>query len=111
MHNTHNCSSAAFNILITVGLSIVLSYQVLILDRRTLTRDTVIYSFSILLFIAFAWDGRLEWYEAFLLLLLYAVYMVCMKFNHYLMRILGSCQLEFGEYVTCELYHYTIHIL
>lgn len=77
-----------FNILIIIALSAVLSGQVLNLDWRPLARDSVIYGLSVVIFIGFAWDGKLEWYEALILLLIYIMYITIMKFNPQLLKLL-----------------------
>ena len=90
-----------FNILIIIALSAVLSGQILNLDWRPLTRDSVVYGLSIMLFIGFAWDGQLEWYEALILLLLYIAYIVIMKFNHHLLKLLAKIECKWCQYACC----------
>ena len=55
-------------------------------------RDVTVYGISIALFIGFAWDGKLEWYEALTLLVMYILYIVLMKFNPYLMKLLTKVE-------------------
>lgn len=86
------CRSAMFNILIIIALSSVLSGQVLNLDWRPLIRDSVVYGLSIVVFTGFAWDGKLEWYEALILLLIYVAYIGIMKFNVHLLRWLAKIE-------------------
>lgn len=62
--------------------------QILHLDWRPLFRDSIVYALSIALFIGFSWDGKLEWWEALILLVMYIAYIVLMKFNKYLMKLL-----------------------
>lgn len=81
-----------FNILIIIALSAVLSGQVLSLDWRPLARDSLVYGLSIVIFIAFAWDGKLEWYEALILLLIYVMYIAIMKFNPRLLQLLARIE-------------------
>ena len=81
-----------FNILIIIALSSVLSGQVLNLDWRPIARDSFVYGLSIIFFIVFAWDGKLEWYEALILLLLYVTYIVIMKFNVHLLKLLAKIE-------------------
>ncbi|XP_013418533.1 uncharacterized protein LOC106179451 [Lingula anatina] len=73
--------SAMFNILIIIALSAALAGQVLYLDWRPLIRDSIFYATSVGVFIVFAWDGKLEHYETAILLFLYILYIVLMKFN------------------------------
>jgi hypothetical protein len=44
-------------------------------------RDSIFYGASIVLFIVFAWDGYFEWWEGFIEILLYLLYIYCMKRN------------------------------
>lgn len=82
--------SAAFNILIIIALTALLAGQVLNLDWRPMFRDAVFYGVSICFFIIFAWDGLVQHYEAALLLVLYILYVIIMKFNKKLMACLGK---------------------
>ena len=81
-----------FNILIIIALSAVLSGQALSLDWRPLARDSAVYGISIAVFIGFAWDGEIQWYEALILLSLYVAYIVIMKFNSYLLKLLAKIE-------------------
>lgn len=80
--------SAVFNLLGIIALSAAFSGGDLHLDWRPLTRDSIFYALSIVLFIIFAWDGKYELYEAIITLVLYFIYIVIMKFNKRLMRLL-----------------------
>ena len=116
-----------FNILIIVALSAVLagkvhnrlyitkdtllkmhffvfSSQTLYLDWRPLFRDSAMYGLSIVVFIGFSWDGKLTWYEALILLSLYATYIVIMKFNGRLMDLLLKVECAFCRYIYSEHY-------
>ena len=88
-----------FNILIIIALSAVLSGQLLNLDWRPLARDSLVYGLSIAVFIGFAWDGEFQWYEALILLLLYVAYIVIMKFNSYLMKLLARIECNWCRYL------------
>ena len=70
---------------------IILNSQVLHLDWRPLTRDATFYGLSICVFIVFAWDGRFYLWESCILLLLYFLYIVIMKFNPKLMEKMAQC--------------------
>ena len=87
-----------FNILIIIALSAMLSGQVLNLDWRPLARDSLVYGLSITVFIAFAWDGKFQWYEALILLFLYVGYIVIMKFNSHLLRLLTKIECQWCRY-------------
>lgn len=80
--------SAVFNLLGIIALSAAFSGGELHLDWRPLARDSVFYGSSIILFIAFAHDGIFTWYEAMIMLLLYIMYIILMKFNQKLMQFL-----------------------
>ncbi|XP_022105075.1 sodium/potassium/calcium exchanger 4-like isoform X2 [Acanthaster planci] len=82
--------SAVFNILIIIAMSAALAGQVLQLDWRPLLRDSIWYALSIACFIVFSWDGQFELYEAIVLLVLYGLYIVIMKFNTSIMDLM-SC--------------------
>ena len=87
-----------FNILIIIAMSAVLSGQVLNLDWRPLARDSFVYGLSIVVFIGFSWDGKLEWYEALILLLIYVFYIGIMKFNSHLLRLLAKIECAWCRY-------------
>ena len=60
------------------------------------------YGLSIGFFIGFAWDGQFDWWEALILLLLYVAYIVIMKFNKYLMKLLAKVECKWCRCVyTC----------
>lgn len=67
----------------------VIHTQVLHLDWRPLFRDATVYTISIVLLILFSWDEKITWYEALILLVIYILYIVLMKYNSYLMRLLS----------------------
>ncbi|XP_071477467.1 sodium/potassium/calcium exchanger 1-like [Diadema antillarum] len=73
--------SAMFNILIIIALTAALAGKVLHLDWRPLARDSIFYLLSIACYIIFSWDVYITWWEALLLLILYIIYLVLMKFN------------------------------
>ena len=52
-------------------------------------RDTLVYTLSIVMLITFSWDEEITWYEALLLLIVYILYIIVMKYNSYLMRLLS----------------------
>ncbi|XP_063692978.1 sodium/potassium/calcium exchanger 1-like isoform X2 [Bolinopsis microptera] len=86
--------SAVFNILIIISLSAILSKNVLLLDWRPLSRDAFFYGISIVMFSAFAWDGMFTWLESLVTLLYYGIYILALKFNPALFKlldILGGC--------------------
>ena len=107
------CRSAMFNILIIVAMSAILAGKVsqsiyvlqlsaafniycfqcpqtLYLDWRPLARDAFVYGLSLVLFIGFSWDGKLEWYEATILLVIYIAYILLMKVSYSIFQLLDE---------------------
>lgn len=64
--------SAIFNVLVIVGVAAM--FQSVKLQWQPVIRDLVFYIFSIVLLLLTFWDGRIVWYEAAGLLLVYGVY-------------------------------------
>ncbi|XP_028513776.1 sodium/potassium/calcium exchanger 1 isoform X2 [Exaiptasia diaphana] len=89
--------SAVFNLLVIIALTAAFSTQALHLDWRPMLRDGVSYALSIGFFILFAWDGVFEFYEALILLILYLLYIVLMKFNPRLMDFLAEIGPKGGQ--------------
>lgn len=83
--------SAVFNLLVIIAFTTLLARKVLDIDWRPLVRDSVFYAFSIVAFIVLSWDGKFLWWESLILLLLYFLYIVTMKFNPQLMDMMGGC--------------------
>jgi len=83
--------SAVFNLLVIIAFTTLLARKVLDIDWRPLVRDSVFYSFSILAFIILSWDGKFMWWESLILLVLYFLYILTMKFNPQLMECMGGC--------------------
>jgi len=73
--------SAVFNILFVIGMCALFSKTVLHLTWWPLFRDCTFYSISLITLILFFVDNYIMWWEALLLLTLYALYVVFMKFN------------------------------
>lgn len=74
--------SAVFNILFVIGMCALFSKTVLALTWWPLFRDVTFYSIDLILLICFFLDKYIAWWEALILLLCYAAYVVFMKFNH-----------------------------
>lgn len=83
--------SAVFNLLVIIAFTTLLARKVLDIDWRPLVRDSVFYAFSIVAFIIMSWDGKFLWWEALILLFLYFLYILTMKFNPQLMECMGGC--------------------
>lgn len=82
--------SAVFNLLVIIALTAALAGKVLQLDWRPLMRDSFCYALSIGVFSWFAWDGKFELYESVILLVLYLLYIILMKFNTKLMNLMAG---------------------
>lgn len=57
--------------------------QVLNLEGWPVTRDTIAYAITVLLLILTLRDGRIEWYEALILVLLYVLYILGKFMKYY----------------------------
>ncbi|XP_011499733.1 PREDICTED: sodium/potassium/calcium exchanger 3-like [Ceratosolen solmsi marchali] len=73
--------SAVFNILAVPALCGLFASQALSLDWWPVSRDSLAYGVTVLLLIFTLYDGRIEWYEAFLLVVTYILYILAMFFN------------------------------
>uniref|UniRef100_K3WNP6 Sodium/calcium exchanger membrane region domain-containing protein n=1 Tax=Globisporangium ultimum (strain ATCC 200006 / CBS 805.95 / DAOM BR144) TaxID=431595 RepID=K3WNP6_GLOUD len=80
--------SAIFNILIIIALSALLAGQVLVLDWRPLLRDSLWYSWSIIVLTYSVWDGHVDVYESAALFGSYACYIAYMSQNE---RVVAAC--------------------
>ncbi|GIY00387.1 hypothetical protein CDAR_200731 [Caerostris darwini] len=73
--------SAVFNILFVISMCAIFSKTVLSLTWWPLFRDVTFYSISLIVLIVCFKDNIIYWYEATILLLCYAAYVIFMKFN------------------------------
>lgn len=73
--------SAVFNILFVIGMCTLFSKDVLVLTWWPLFRDVSFYSISLIGLIGVFWNDRVVWWEALILLSIYAAYVIFMKFN------------------------------
>ena len=73
--------SAVFNILFVIGMCALFSKTVLHLTWWPLFRDCTFYSVALITLILFFVDNFIMWWEALLLLFVYFLYVVFMKFN------------------------------
>lgn len=100
--------SAVFNLLVIIALTAALAGKVLQLDWRPLMRDSFCYALSIGFFSWFAWDGKFELYESIILLALYFLYIVLMKFNSRLMDLMAGAKITSRD-EELPLAPYTLH--
>uniref|UniRef100_A0ABM5GA32 Sodium/potassium/calcium exchanger 3 n=1 Tax=Pogona vitticeps TaxID=103695 RepID=A0ABM5GA32_9SAUR len=79
--------SAVFNILCIIGVCGLFAGQVVALSSWCLLRDSSYYTCSIIALILFIYDEEVTWWESLILVLMYVVYILIMKFNSSLQRI------------------------
>ena len=90
--------SAVFNILAVPACCGLFANQVLKLDWWPVTRDIIAYSITVLLLILTLRDGRIEWYEALILVLFYVLYIVAMCFNRNISEFLHRATVRRKQY-------------
>ncbi|XP_042274169.1 sodium/potassium/calcium exchanger 3-like isoform X1 [Thunnus albacares] len=73
--------SAVFNILVIIGLCGIFSGQPISLSWWPLFRDAVFYILSILVLILVIYDEKVLWWETIILISMYGIYIIIMKFN------------------------------
>ncbi|XP_046447857.1 sodium/potassium/calcium exchanger Nckx30C-like isoform X1 [Daphnia pulex] len=79
--------SAVFNILFVIGMCALFSKTLLTLTWWPLFRDCTFYSISLIALVLFFMDNLIVWWEAALLLLLYAAYVSFMRWNEDVERV------------------------
>ncbi|XP_068610207.1 sodium/potassium/calcium exchanger 4 [Brachionichthys hirsutus] len=78
--------SAVFNILCIIGVCGIFAGQVVLLTWWAVFRDSFYYILSVVALIAFIYDGKIVWWEGLVLVLMYAGYILVMKFNSSMQR-------------------------
>ncbi|XP_054647800.1 sodium/potassium/calcium exchanger 3-like isoform X2 [Dunckerocampus dactyliophorus] len=73
--------SAVFNILVIIGICGVFAGQPISLSWWPLFRDAVFYILSIIVLILVIYDERVQWWETIVLISMYGIYIIIMKFN------------------------------
>ncbi|CAL8264266.1 unnamed protein product [Lota lota] len=73
--------SAVFNILVIIGICGIFSGQSIILSWWPLFRDSIFYVLSILVLIMVIYDEKVQWWESIILISMYGIYILIMKFN------------------------------
>ncbi|XP_043265765.1 sodium/potassium/calcium exchanger 3-like [Colletes gigas] len=73
--------SAVFNVLAVPACCGLFAKQVLSLEWWPVTRDTIAYTITVGLLIFTLRNGRVEWYEALILILFYVLYIFTMCFS------------------------------
>ncbi|XP_037323497.1 sodium/potassium/calcium exchanger 3-like [Pungitius pungitius] len=77
--------SAVFNILVIIGLSGIFAGQTVVLTWWSLFRDSSYYILSVLALIMVIYDATVVWWESLLLVTMYGIYIIIMKFNSQLL--------------------------
>ncbi|XP_022067961.1 sodium/potassium/calcium exchanger 3-like isoform X1 [Acanthochromis polyacanthus] len=77
--------SAVFNILVIIGLSGIFAGQTVVLTWWSLFRDSSYYILSVLTLILVIYDATVVWWESLLLMTMYGIYILIMKFNSQIM--------------------------
>ncbi|XP_069572494.1 sodium/potassium/calcium exchanger 3 [Brachyistius frenatus] len=97
--------SAVFNILVIIGLCGIFAGQTVVLTWWSLFRDSSYYILSVLTLIMVIYDATVVWWESLLLMTMYGIYIIIMKFNSQLMvfvtrqfRRKGPCCFESEEH-------------
>ncbi|XP_070450584.1 sodium/potassium/calcium exchanger 4 isoform X2 [Equus przewalskii] len=73
--------SAVFNILCIIGVCGLFAGQVVRLTWWAVCRDSVFYTLSVVVLIAFIYDEEIVWWEGLVLIILYVFYILTMKYN------------------------------
>ncbi|XP_041038837.1 sodium/potassium/calcium exchanger 3 [Carcharodon carcharias] len=73
--------SAVFNILCIIGVCGLFSGLVVPLTWWSLIRDSTYYTLSVMALILIIYDEKVSWWESLVLISMYAVYILIMKFN------------------------------
>lgn len=73
--------SAVFNVLVIIGICGIFSGQPISLSWWPLFRDSVFYILSIIILILVIYDEKVLWWETLILISMYGIYIVIMKFN------------------------------
>ncbi|XP_041807766.1 sodium/potassium/calcium exchanger 3 [Chelmon rostratus] len=88
--------SAVFNILVIIGLSGIFAGQTVVLTWWSLFRDSSYYILSVVTLIMVIYDARVVWWESLLLMTMYGVYILIMKFNSQILAFV-TIQLRSGR--------------
>eukprot|EP00794_Sanderia_malayensis_P010140 gene10140-11175_t len=82
--------SAVFNVLFVIGMCVIFSKSVLHLTWWPLLRDSIFYSCSLGLLIAFFSDSKIEFWESTVMFVIYLIYVSFMYFNERIERNVKS---------------------
>ncbi|XP_062433677.1 ras and Rab interactor 3-like [Rhea pennata] len=73
--------SAVFNILCIIGVCGIFAGQVVHLTWWAVFRDSMYYTFSVIILIVFIYDEKIVWWESLVLIIMYSFYILTMKYN------------------------------
>ncbi|XP_029449633.1 sodium/potassium/calcium exchanger 3 [Rhinatrema bivittatum] len=73
--------SAVFNVLCIIGVCGLFAGQVVALSSWCLLRDSIYYTLSVVALIVFIYDEKVSWWESVILVMMYAIYILIMKYN------------------------------
>ncbi|KAI3351687.1 hypothetical protein L3Q82_020521, partial [Scortum barcoo] len=73
--------SAVFNVLVIIGICGIFSGQTISLSWWPLFRDAIFYIISIVVLILVIYDEKVLWWETIILISMYGIYIIIMKFN------------------------------
>ncbi|KAM9847238.1 sodium/potassium/calcium exchanger 3 [Aulostomus maculatus] len=90
--------SAVFNILVIIGLSGIFAGQTITLTWWSLFRDSSYYILAVLTLIMVIYDAMVVWWESLLLMTMYVIYIIIMKFNS---QILAFVTNQLGNVGPC----------
>ncbi|XP_069593039.1 sodium/potassium/calcium exchanger 4 isoform X1 [Ranitomeya imitator] len=79
--------SAVFNILCIIGVCGVFAGQVVRLTWWSLFRDSMYYILAIIVLIIFIYDEVIVWWESLILIIMYMIYILIMKYNMKMQRL------------------------
>ncbi|KAM8733334.1 sodium/potassium/calcium exchanger 3 isoform 2-T2 [Acanthopagrus schlegelii] len=79
--------SAVFNVLVIIGLCGIFAGQPITLSWWPLFRDAVFYILSIVVLILVIYDEKVLWWETIILISMYGIYIIIMKFNRSLQSL------------------------
>lgn len=80
--------SAVFNVLFVIALCALISATVCELDPYPIVRDGGFYCIAVVVLFIVIYDQKVYWHEAFALVLLYLIYVLILKFNDRISRLL-----------------------
>ncbi|XP_035217782.1 sodium/potassium/calcium exchanger 3-like, partial [Stegodyphus dumicola] len=74
--------SAVFNVLFVIGVCGIFAGRVVELTWWPLFRDSLFYSVTVIILIGIIFDSEVTWYESVIMMVIYGLYIVLMKFNN-----------------------------